>query len=155
MFFVGLLSGVLGRCFFKRCYNLFGELMDALALLNGAINFVLYCSMSRQFRTTFGQMMRNKCAPTPRVNSQTELQTTYVWRWVMIDPIFARFPKGSRTKRMFSSGKLNQVWIFNALDEGFCREVSHIFVAYVSFQEIWVLNYDNSTENVVIFYLLF
>lgn len=54
---LGLLSGLLGRCFFKRCYDLFGELMDALALLNGAINFVLYCSMSRQFRMTFGQMV--------------------------------------------------------------------------------------------------
>nr|XP_032520077.1 sex peptide receptor-like isoform X1 [Danaus plexippus plexippus] len=54
---LGLLSGALGRCFFKRCYDLFGELMDALALLNGAINFVLYCSMSRQFRMTFRQMM--------------------------------------------------------------------------------------------------
>ncbi|XP_073953466.1 G-protein coupled receptor dmsr-1-like [Choristoneura fumiferana] len=54
---LGLLSGVLGRCFFKGCYDLFGELMDALALLNGAINFVLYCSMSRQFRMTFGQLM--------------------------------------------------------------------------------------------------
>ncbi|KAJ0174064.1 hypothetical protein K1T71_010210 [Dendrolimus kikuchii] len=75
---LGLLSGILGRCFFKGCYNLFGEIMDALALLNGAINFVLYCSMSRQFRTTFGQMMRNKCAPTQRASSQTELQTTYV-----------------------------------------------------------------------------
>ncbi|XP_059060808.1 G-protein coupled receptor dmsr-1 [Achroia grisella] len=75
---LGLLSGLLGRCFFKRCYNLFGELMDALALLNGAINFVLYCSMSRQFRTTFGQLIRNRCAPTPRAGSHTELQTTYV-----------------------------------------------------------------------------
>ncbi|CAG9795779.1 unnamed protein product [Diatraea saccharalis] len=54
---LGLLSGLLGRCFFKRCYDLFGELMDALALLNGAINFILYCSMSRQFRMTFGQIM--------------------------------------------------------------------------------------------------
>ncbi|KAJ2948417.1 hypothetical protein O0L34_g7657 [Tuta absoluta] len=75
---LGLMSGVLGRCFFKRCYDLFGELMDALALLNGAINFVLYCSMSRQFRTTFGQLMRNRCASTPRASSHTELQTTYV-----------------------------------------------------------------------------
>ncbi|XP_038211299.1 sex peptide receptor-like [Zerene cesonia] len=54
---LGLMSGALGRCFFKRCYDLFGELMDALALLNGAINFVLYCSMSRQFRMTFRQLM--------------------------------------------------------------------------------------------------
>ncbi|VVD03088.1 unnamed protein product [Leptidea sinapis] len=54
---LGLMSGALGRCFFKRCYDLFGELMDALALLNGAINFILYCSMSRQFRMTFRQLM--------------------------------------------------------------------------------------------------
>ncbi|XP_068620576.1 G-protein coupled receptor dmsr-1-like [Battus philenor] len=54
---LGLLSGLLGRCFFKGCYDLFGELMDAMALLNGAINFVLYCSMSRQFRTTFRQLL--------------------------------------------------------------------------------------------------
>lgn len=79
--FSGLLSGVLGRCFFKRCYDLFGELMDALALLNGAINFVLYCSMSRQFRTTFGQMMRTRCASATRAGSHTELQTTYVWSY--------------------------------------------------------------------------
>ncbi|XP_037962198.2 G-protein coupled receptor dmsr-1 [Plutella xylostella] len=75
---LGLLSGLLGRCFFKRCYDLFGELMDALALLNGAINFVLYCCMSRQFRTTFGAMVRTRCAAAPRAGSHTELQTTYV-----------------------------------------------------------------------------
>ncbi|PZC77918.1 G-protein coupled receptor dmsr-1 isoform X2 [Helicoverpa armigera] len=54
---MGLMSGLLGWCFFKRCYDLFGELMDFLALLNGAINFVLYCSMSRQFRQTFRQLL--------------------------------------------------------------------------------------------------
>ncbi|KOB78054.1 Neuropeptide receptor A20, partial [Operophtera brumata] len=69
--------GLLGRCFFKRCYDLFGEMMDALALLNGAINFVLYCSMSRQFRTTFGLMMRSQCQQAPRAGSHTELHTTY------------------------------------------------------------------------------
>ncbi|XP_041984573.1 G-protein coupled receptor dmsr-1-like [Aricia agestis] len=54
---LGLMSGLLGRCFFKRCYNLFGEIMDALALMNGAINFVLYCCMSRQFRLTFRHLL--------------------------------------------------------------------------------------------------
>ncbi|XP_049876949.1 G-protein coupled receptor dmsr-1-like isoform X2 [Pectinophora gossypiella] len=54
---LGLMSGLLGWCFFKRCYDLFGELMDFLALLNGAINFILYCTMSRQFRQTFRQML--------------------------------------------------------------------------------------------------
>lgn len=32
--------------------------MDLLALLNSAINFILYCSMSRQFRMTFGKLFR-------------------------------------------------------------------------------------------------
>lgn len=54
---LGLLSGLMGWCFFLKCYNLFGEMMDFLALLNGSINFVLYCSMSRQFRQTFRQML--------------------------------------------------------------------------------------------------
>ncbi|XP_045501803.1 G-protein coupled receptor dmsr-1-like [Colias croceus] len=75
---LGLMSGMLGRCFFKQCYDLFGELMDALALLNGAINFILYCAMSKQFRTTFRQIIRAQCAPQPRASSHTELQTTYV-----------------------------------------------------------------------------
>ena len=48
---MALLSGVLGRQFFTRCYtNGMGEILDLLALLNSAINFLLYCSMSRQFR---------------------------------------------------------------------------------------------------------
>ncbi|KAJ8883255.1 hypothetical protein PR048_015097 [Dryococelus australis] len=55
---LGLLSGILGRCFFHNCYHRFGELMDILALLNGAINFLLYCLMSRQFRAAFRQLFR-------------------------------------------------------------------------------------------------
>lgn len=35
--------------------------MDVLALINSAINFILYCSMSRQFRTTFNLLFRPKC----------------------------------------------------------------------------------------------
>ena len=30
-----------------------GDLFDILALVNSAINFLLFCTMSRQFRTTF------------------------------------------------------------------------------------------------------
>lgn len=32
--------------------------MDAFALVNSGINFILYCAMSRQFRTTFAQLFR-------------------------------------------------------------------------------------------------
>lgn len=34
--------------------------MDILALTNSAINFILYCSMSRQFRSAFREIFRPK-----------------------------------------------------------------------------------------------
>ncbi|KAJ9588517.1 hypothetical protein L9F63_018114, partial [Diploptera punctata] len=76
---LGLLSGLLGKCFFRTCYYLFGEVMDILALLNGAINFILYCSMSRQFRMTFAilfkpQVLIKWSAPS---SMATEIQSTY------------------------------------------------------------------------------
>ena len=36
--------------FFMDCYTPLGELMDMMALVNCALNFILYCLMSRQFR---------------------------------------------------------------------------------------------------------
>jgi hypothetical protein len=50
---LGLLSALHGDQFFTNCYAPLGELMDFLALLNSAINFVLYCNMSKKFRQTF------------------------------------------------------------------------------------------------------
>ena len=41
--------------FYREVYMPLGDLMDLLALTNNSINFVLYCTMSRQFRTTFVQ----------------------------------------------------------------------------------------------------
>lgn len=85
---LGLMSGLLGWCFFKRCYDLFGELMDFLALLNGAINFVLYCSMSRQFRQTFRQMALQprlaRWLPPQVSHSDSHNQNTYVFVFVLL-----------------------------------------------------------------------
>ncbi|XP_074094196.1 G-protein coupled receptor dmsr-1 isoform X9 [Cotesia typhae] len=53
---LGLLSVILGSGFFRTCYVKLGEMMDVLALINSAINFILYCAMSRQFRMTFSQL---------------------------------------------------------------------------------------------------
>ena len=39
--------------FLNEVYYPLGDLMDIMALCNNAINFVLYCTMSRQFRDTF------------------------------------------------------------------------------------------------------
>jgi hypothetical protein len=76
---LGLLSIILGKCFFRTCYHLFGEFMDILALLNGSINFILYCSMSRQFRTTFALLFKPKIfTKWSKPASQTDVQSTYV-----------------------------------------------------------------------------
>ncbi|XP_073836376.1 G-protein coupled receptor dmsr-1-like [Musca autumnalis] len=50
---MGLLNTILGEAFFMQCYLKLSDVMDILALLNSSINFILYCSMSRQFRQTF------------------------------------------------------------------------------------------------------
>ncbi|XP_076085650.1 G-protein coupled receptor dmsr-1-like [Mytilus galloprovincialis] len=42
--------------FYHNVYVPLGDLMDFIALVNNAINFVLYCSMSQQFRSKFLEM---------------------------------------------------------------------------------------------------
>ncbi|XP_077523643.1 G-protein coupled receptor dmsr-1-like [Amblyomma americanum] len=49
---VSLLSGILGHHFIKHVYNNLGADMDILARVSCAVNFILYCFMSRQFRKT-------------------------------------------------------------------------------------------------------
>lgn len=56
-----LLSGIIGDKFFQSVYTPLGELLDILALLNSAINFILYCSMSTVFRNTFVKLFCLKC----------------------------------------------------------------------------------------------
>lgn len=72
---IALLSGILGKPFFDNVYLNLGEAVDLLALVNSAINFILYCSMSRQFRDTFASLF------TPKIVSKwmavpTEPNTT-------------------------------------------------------------------------------
>ncbi|XP_038215624.1 sex peptide receptor-like [Zerene cesonia] len=65
------LASALAPDFFKSCYSMFGDLMDVLALFTSSVNFVLYCSMSRQFRCTFARLAR-------RMLSGTEESTKFV-----------------------------------------------------------------------------
>ncbi|XP_005107803.1 sex peptide receptor [Aplysia californica] len=47
---------ILSACkagFFLKVYMPLGDLMDICALVNNAVNFILYCSMSAKFRQTF------------------------------------------------------------------------------------------------------
>lgn len=74
----GMLMGLRGKCFFLKCYQLFGDVMDMLALINGSINFILYCCMNRMFRATFGQMFTRKILDKWSPPVQSEIQTTYV-----------------------------------------------------------------------------
>lgn len=50
--------------FLYNTYMPLGDLFDITALCNNAINFVLYCSMSTQFRTTFKDVF---CSCCPKV----------------------------------------------------------------------------------------
>ena len=64
-------QGILTLCsifipdFFELVYWQLGDLIDIAALLNNSINFVLYCSMSRQFRNTFVEVFCG-CCPKKR-----------------------------------------------------------------------------------------
>ena len=51
----GILAGISGlnEDFFRDIYSNLGDVMDLLVLINSAINFILYCIMSQQFRDTF------------------------------------------------------------------------------------------------------
>jgi len=55
---INLLSGVLPGGFVNEIYMALGDLLDILALINNGINFILYCSMSKQFRDTFVSVFR-------------------------------------------------------------------------------------------------
>ncbi|XP_071057698.1 G-protein coupled receptor dmsr-1-like [Onthophagus taurus] len=66
---LGLFCILMGKDFLNQCYIPLGDVIDMLALVNSAINFILYCSMSRQFRSAFGELFRpkllNKWLPLP------------------------------------------------------------------------------------------
>ncbi|KAL1517945.1 hypothetical protein ABEB36_001641 [Hypothenemus hampei] len=57
---MGLVSALLGKTFLEECYAPLGDVMDMIALVNSSINFILYCTMSRQFRTTFQEVFHLK-----------------------------------------------------------------------------------------------
>ena len=52
---IALLSGLNNRVF-EEVYVPLGDVWDILVLVNSAVNFVLYCIMSRQYRLTFDKV---------------------------------------------------------------------------------------------------
>jgi len=65
---LAFLSGVDDRIF-DEVYVPLGDVFDVAVLINSAVNFVLYCSMSRQFRQTFGQLFLGWKATTNKHRS--------------------------------------------------------------------------------------
>lgn len=61
---LALMSGLI-EGFFEDYYMPLGDLMDIIALINNSINFILYCSMSKQFRDTFLLIFCRCCSTTP------------------------------------------------------------------------------------------
>ena len=51
-FILNILS-VLNHNFYEEVYIKLGEFLDIIVLINGTINFILYCTMSKSFRDTF------------------------------------------------------------------------------------------------------
>lgn len=62
--------------FYYQVYMPLGDLMDIVALMNNAINFLLYCIMSTQFRTKFLQMYFNKSTAIWKDMERTQLTTS-------------------------------------------------------------------------------
>lgn len=58
---LSLLSGVLSGDFVEEVYVPLGDLLDIVTLVNNGVNFILYCSMSKQFRDTFVQVFCRRC----------------------------------------------------------------------------------------------
>ncbi|XP_044746722.1 G-protein coupled receptor dmsr-1 [Coccinella septempunctata] len=68
-----------GEYFFLVCYQKYGAVMDILALNNGSVNFILYCYMNRMFRSTFGQLFKQRLLSKLKVdNPNSEVQSTLV-----------------------------------------------------------------------------
>jgi thyrotropin-releasing hormone receptor len=72
---VAFLSGV-DSTIFTDIYIPLGDVWDELVLINSAVNFVLYCTMSRQFRATFSALfLRSSCACVKMTSSSTSSST--------------------------------------------------------------------------------
>ncbi|VDM46502.1 unnamed protein product [Toxocara canis] len=61
---MSVLTGIYSReTFHQKIYLPLGNLMDLLSLINSAVNFLIYCAMSRKFRIVFLQLFI-RCLPS-------------------------------------------------------------------------------------------
>ena len=77
---LAFLSGVDNRLF-NNVYVPLGDVFDITALVHSAVNFILYCIMSRQFRNTFTEVFLKSCQAaehrkTPNGVQYSSIKTT-------------------------------------------------------------------------------
>ncbi|CAG5124409.1 unnamed protein product [Candidula unifasciata] len=60
------LMNIFVDCFTTTVYYKLGDLLDIMALINNSVNFVLYCTMSKQFRTTFASIFCPRQSSHPK-----------------------------------------------------------------------------------------
>ena len=58
------LCSIFSSSLFEQVYWPLGDLLDMTALINNSVNFVLYCSMSQQFRDTFVRLIGRRTSST-------------------------------------------------------------------------------------------
>lgn len=59
---LALLSGILSNGFYENVNLPLGNLFDMIALTNSALNFIIYCTMSKKFRETFFNIIFPNCS---------------------------------------------------------------------------------------------
>uniref|UniRef100_A0A0M3IHM4 G_PROTEIN_RECEP_F1_2 domain-containing protein n=1 Tax=Ascaris lumbricoides TaxID=6252 RepID=A0A0M3IHM4_ASCLU len=75
---MSVLTGIYSReTFHQKIYLPLGNLMDLLSLINSAVNFLIYCAMSRKFRIVFLQLFI-KSLPSAFFRSAQRLRRNYV-----------------------------------------------------------------------------
>ncbi|XP_050412350.1 G-protein coupled receptor dmsr-1 [Patella vulgata] len=80
-----IIISVTSKGFFQNIYMPLGDLMDMVALINNGVNFILYCSMSRDFRLTLMDLLKLKMAKhrhfsTTTCNDSERSQTALIVR---------------------------------------------------------------------------
>lgn len=82
-------------------YGPLGDILDIVALLNNAINFVLYCSMSRKFRDTFVATFC-RCFTKDTENPQASL-------WAKRNLITTDNGAATKSTRVKENGEIGQI----------------------------------------------
>lgn len=83
--------------------------MDILALINSSINFILYCSMSKQFRTTFTLLFRPKFLDKWLPVAQDEVAAARAERSAVAPTALEKGPRNAQVVTATTTTNITQV----------------------------------------------